>query len=199
MVGRFDEPLYRFDSIDLALVVVGVAALLTEAALLVTTSRPDVAVLVTLTAALASFGLLAILSVGVLFGVAALIPGTVLVRRLRDQPRHWRTSMLAGGLVALGLATVILTVPRNPLVECHSGGGVTVSGTWRDSSASGFGAESTDETAGGTLRFDGETYAFTCHDGKLVEFETVGRPVGLDAGVHRMALSTGEAGASHRS
>lgn len=174
MVGRFDEPLYRFDNIDLGLVVVGVAALLSAAALLVTTSRPDVAVLVTLTAALASFGLLAIFSVGILFGVVSLVPGIVLVRRLRDRPQHWQTSVLVGPLIALGLATVMLTVPRSPLVECRSGGGFTVSGTWRDSSGSGFGAGSAGGTASGTVRFDGDTYAFTCHDGKLVVFERLG-------------------------
>lgn len=170
---RAGDAVYRFDAIDGAALSVAIGVVLYGAFLLVRTSRPEVALLAVAAATLASLGVLALFSVGLVALAVALIPGVAVLRRVQRAPSGTAQPIASGMLIAVGLAAMVLTVPFAPAVECLDGGVATAS-RWWDSSGGGAATMAPDGSASGIVRFDGESYAYQCHGSDLAEFRRIG-------------------------
>ncbi|MDQ3972987.1 MAG: hypothetical protein M3276_01345 [Actinomycetota bacterium] len=170
---RTRHPVYRIDVIDLVVLSVAIGAVLCGALLLARTSRPEVGVLAVAAATLASLGVLALFSVGLILLGLALLPGLAAARRVQRDASSKAAPAASGVLIVVGLAAMVLMMPLEPAVNCRDGG-VATAGRWRDSSVGGASTVGPDGSATGTVRFDGEAYAYRCEDGDLVELRRIG-------------------------
>jgi hypothetical protein len=165
-----DEPAYRIDAVQVGVTSTAVVLAVSGAVLAIRARRADLSVLATAASILVLFGVLALLSVGVLLLLLAAWPGWAILRRLRYASGDAAPGLVAGALIAAGLAALLVVTPR-PLVRCLEGGATSSSG-WRDAGAtSGESVSNAEGMIRGTIRVGRQSYVWECRDGDLTRFE----------------------------
>lgn len=125
------------------------------------------------------YGVLAILTIGVVLLLAGLVAFAALARVIRagDLQRN-RVSAIGGGLLGLGMTVVILALTRPPTIQCLPGGGVrgSVSSWWGGGAgSSGVASGSSHLNLGGQNVAEGaqpdrgSTLLYRCEAGQLVD------------------------------
>ena len=166
---RRTDPVYPVASYQLALASVDAIAAICGLAGLLVIRRYDLAALAAVATGLIIAGLAALLSIGMLLILLAIVPVWLLAKRLSHRS-DW-PAVLTGAGVGVGLLLLTWVAIQPPLVACGEAG-ATVSIPSQYSAVSG-GATSDGDREVGWAEFDGNTLSYECQGGELVGFELV--------------------------
>jgi len=177
MVLHLDEPVYRLGPVRVAVVAAATLAVVLGAKLLARSASAGVGLLALLTALCTVFSFVAMFSLGFLTLPFVALFGVLFAWRARRGPGHAGRVLGGAFLVALGLGVILVAQPFSALVRCLPNGVVQTSSRPFDGSrgsGSGSASMAPGGGAGGMVDAGGQRYAYTCRDGKLVQFEQVG-------------------------
>lgn len=164
---RRSDPVYAIAPYQIALASAGGLAALCGLAGLLLIRRYDLAALAAVASGLLITGWAAVLTIGMLLILLAIIPTWLLAKRV-SQASDW-LAVLTGSGVGVGLLLLAWVAIQPPLVACGESG-ATVSIPSQYSNGSGEATSDGDREVG-WAKFDGHTLSYECHGSELVAFD----------------------------
>ena len=172
VLDRRGDPLYSIETYQVILASAAAITATASLAGLLLVRRYDLTALAAMASALLIAGFAALMTIGILLLLLAVVPIWLLTKRLTNGS-DW-PAVLTGAGLGVGMLLLTWVAIQPPLVACGEAG-ATVSIPSRYSTVAG-GATSDGAREVGWAEFDGNTLSYECQGDELVRFELMMEP-----------------------